>query len=267
MSTGRYRVLVVAPHPDDIEFGCAATIAKWVDEGAEVTFCLVTDGSTGTQDRALVGKGLNEVRMEEATRAADVIGAKEIVWLGYRDGYVEYSLDLRKDIARAFRGARPHRYMIIDPTPLIDGWFINHPDHKAVGQASLDVTLTAGTTTGHFPELLEEGFEPWRGLRELWVFSPEPGPIVVDVSATIDRKIEALLCHRSQVGDDAERISGWIRERAAEEGARAGYAHGESFLVTNRGPGFHPDELDDIDFDFAPLPLDPRSAPVSKPPA
>lgn len=267
MSTARYRALAISAHPDDIEFGCAATVAKWVDEGAEVTICLVTDGSTGTQDRTLMGKGLNEVRVEEARRAADVIGAKEIIWLGYQDGYVEYSLDLRKDIARAFRKAKPHRYMTIEPAPLIDGWFINHPDHKAVGQASLDVAVTAGTTPGHFPELLDEGLEPWRGLRELWMYSPAPGPVVVDVTATIDRKIEALLCHRSQVGDDAERISTWMKQNAAAEGARAGYAYGESFLVTNRGPGFHPDELDDIDFDFDPVPLDPRSAPASKPSA
>ncbi len=265
MTDPRYRVLVVAPHPDDIEFGCAGTIAKWVDEGAAVSICLATDGSTGTQDRSLIGKGLNQIRVDEAQRAAEVLGAKEVIWLGHRDGYVEYSLDLRRDIARAFRKVKPHRYMVIDPTPMIDGWFVNHPDHKAVGNASLDVTLTAGTTPGHFPELIEEGFDPWRGLRELWIFSPSTGPHVVDVTDTIERKIEALLCHRSQVGDDAERISAWIKERSAAEGAPAGYAYGESFVVTNRGPGFHPDELDEIDFDFGPLPLDPRSAPATKP--
>lgn len=266
MTEPRYRVLVVAPHPDDIEFGCAGTVAKWVDEGAAVTICLVTDGSTGTQDRSLMGKGLNQIRVEEAHKAADVLGAKEVIWLGYRDGYVEYSLELRRDIARAFRKVRPHRYVVLDPAPLIGGWFVNHPDHKAVGNASLDVTLTAGTTPGHFPEFLEEGLDPWRGLREMWLFSPEPGPVVVDVTDTIERKVEALLCHQSQVGDDAERISGFIKERAAAEGAREGYAYGESFVVTNRGPGFHPDELDEIDHDFAPLPLDPRSAPATKPP-
>lgn len=266
MSSPAYRVLVVSAHPDDIEFGCAATLAKWADEGAEIVFCLVTDGSTGTQDRALIGEGLNRIRVAEAEAAAKVIGAKEITWLGYRDGYVEYSLDLRRDIAREFRRVRPHRYVVMDPASLIAGWFVNHPDHRAVGQASLDVTLTAGTTPGHFPELLDEGFDPWRGLRELWMVSPEPGPVVVDVTATIDRKIEALLCHASQVGDDSERIGAWMRERAAEEGAREGYAFGESFRVTNRGPGFHPDELDDIDFEFAPLPLDPRSAPARRDP-
>ncbi len=264
MSGSKYRALVVAAHPDDIEFASAATLAKWVDEGAEITFCLVTDGSTGTQDRSLIGTGLNRMRVAEAEAAAKVIGATEVRWLGYQDGYVEYTLGLRKDIARVFREARPHRYMVMDPTSFIDGWFVNHPDHKAVGEASLDVTLTAGTTPGHFPELIEEGFEPWRGLRELWIAGPESGPVVVDVSDTIDRKIEALLCHKSQVGDDVDRIKGWMKERAAEEGARAGYAYGESFRVTNRGPGFHPDELDDIDFDFAPLPLDPRSAPARR---
>ncbi len=257
-----YRALVVTAHPDDMEFGSAGTIAAWADAGADVTVCIVTDGSSGTQDRSLMGAGLSEVRKRESAEAASVLGVSELVWLDYRDGYVEYTLDLRRDLARVFRKYRPHRYMVMDPAPTIEDRFINHPDHRAVGQASLDVTLTAGTTPGHFPELLDEGLEPWRDLREVWIAGPAGGPRVVDVTATIDRKIDALMCHRSQVGDNRAEIEGWIRGRLAEEGARAGFAFGESFRVISQGPGFHADEqLDDVALDVEPPSRDPRAAP------
>jgi len=262
-----WRALVVAAHPDDIEFGCAGTLARWVDEGAELTLCITTDGSTGTQDRELMGEPLREVRAGEAQRAADVIGARELIWLGYPDGYVEYTLDLRRDIARVFRRYRPHRFVVMDPTPTIEDRFINHPDHRAVGQASLDVSMTAGTTPGIFPELLDEGLEPWRGLREVWIAGPAGGPVVVDISKTIDRKIDALLCHVSQVGEDGSEIATWVRDWTAERGAPHGLAHAEAFRVIAQGPGFHAGEQDDVEFDLATPPLDPRSAPAPAGPA
>lgn len=253
------RVLVIAAHPDDTEFGCAGTLAKWADEGSEVTICIVTDGSTGTQNSDVIGERLAEIRRAESQAAADVLGAKELVWLGYRDGSVEYTLDLRRDLARLFRRHRPHRFVVMDPTPTIEDRFVNHPDHRAIGQASLDVTVTAGTTPGHFPELLDEGLRPWRGLRELWIMGPGDKPVASDISATIDRKIEALLCHRSQIGDNADEIATWMRARTAELGERHGVAHAELFQVITQGPGFHEGEQDEVEGDFATAPSDPRS--------
>lgn len=262
MNTVKFRALVVAAHPDDIEFGCAGTVAAWVDQGAEVTYCVVTDGSTGTQDRSLMGANLSTVRRAEAEKAAEIAGANGVVWLEYRDGYVEFTLDLRRDIARVFRSYRPHRFIVMDPIPTIDDRFINHPDHRAVGQASLDVTLTAGTTPGHFPELLEDGLEPWRGLREVWIAGPGARPVVVDISTTIDRKIDALLCHKSQLGDDLEAVGAWMRERAAELGRACDYSHAESFNVIGQGPGFHSDADPNDEADFGEVPHDPRSNPT-----
>ncbi|CAN5778711.1 PIG-L family deacetylase [soil metagenome] len=237
------RALAVAAHPDDIEFGCGGTVATWADAGVEVTFCIVTDGSTGTTERD--AEHLADVRRDEAEGAARVLGAKEVVWLGYRDGYVEYSLGLRRDIARVFRGFRPHRFLVMDPAPVIGDWFINHPEHQAIGRASLDVVPAAGTTPGHFPALLEAGFEPWRELREVWLMGPRGGPIAVDISDAVERKIEALGCHRSQVGDDTEGLGEWIRKRAAEVGEEHGCRYAESFTVLSRGPGFHDNEQSD----------------------
>jgi LmbE family N-acetylglucosaminyl deacetylase len=262
MAPGR-RALVVSAHPDDIEFGCAGTVAQWTDAGAEVAYCIVTDGSTGTQDRDLMGERLSELRRKESSRAAAVVGVDNIVWLGYRDGYVTYTLDLRKDIARVFRRLRPHRFVVLDPAPTTDDRFVNHPDHRAVGQASLDVIVTAGTTPGHFPELLEGGLQPWRGLRELWIMGPGHKPVASDISSTIDRKIEALLCHRSQVGEDAERISEWVRKATSEAGQLHGVAHAETFQVITQGPGFHHEEVsDDPDAHLARPGGDPSAAPV-----
>jgi LmbE family N-acetylglucosaminyl deacetylase len=256
-----WRALVVTAHPDDMEFGCAGTLARWADLGAHITLCIVTDGSTGTQDRELMGERLRAIRIEESAAAAAVVGIDELEWLGYADGYVEYTLDLRLDIARAFRRHRPHRFVVVDPAPTIEDRFINHPDHRAVGLASLDVTLSAGTTPGHFPELLEQGFEPWRGLREVWIAGPGVRPRVVDITDTIDRKIDALMCHRSQLGEDRDEVARWIRERTAEIGKEAGFAHAESFRVIAQGPGFHAGEQDEeVDFgDLPPAPPDPRA--------
>jgi LmbE family N-acetylglucosaminyl deacetylase len=254
----RYRVLAITAHPDDLEFSSGGTIAKWSDEGADVTVCIVTDGSTGTQDRELMGERLAEIRRHEAEAAAKILGAGEFVWMGLPDGYVEYTLDLRRDFARLFRRYRPHRYVVMDPAPTIEDRFINHPDHRAVAQASLDVVMTAGTTPGHFPELLDEGLEPWRGLREVWIAGAGAKPVVIDISATIDRKIDALMCHKSQVADDRPEVERWIRERAESEGRRAGFAYGESFQVISQGPGFHAGEVSE-DVDFPEPAPDPRA--------
>lgn len=262
MTAAPWRALVVTAHPDDVEFAAAGTLARWADEGAAITICLVTDGSSGTQERELIGRKLNETRVSETERAAAIIGAREVVWLGYPDGYVEYTLDLRRDISRVFRRFRPHRFLVMDPTPTIEDRFINHPDHRAVGQASLDVTVTGGTTPGIFPELLEEGLEPWRGLRELWIMGPEAGPVAVDISDTLQRKVDALLCHQSQIGGDADQVVGWVRQWTAKAGEPHGYANAETFRVIREGPGFHAGEQDEADLSVLPSPVDPRSTPT-----
>jgi LmbE family N-acetylglucosaminyl deacetylase len=215
------RVLAVMAHPDDLEFSCGGAAARWADEGAEITLVLVTDGSTGTVDTGLMGAGLAALRRDETLRAAKILGVADVIFLDYRDGYVEYSLELRRDIAREFRRARPDRLVALDPTTLPGGWFVNHPDHRAVGQATLDITVTAGTTPGHFPELLDEGLEPWRELKEIYVCGPGGGEHAEDITTTIDRKVEALRAHHSQVGEWSnldEMIRGWGQMSGKEHG-------------------------------------------------
>lgn len=224
------RILAVTAHPDDIEFGCAGSVARWVDEGAEASFVIVTDGSTGTVDTEMMGDRLATLRREETLAAAKILGVTDVVFLGYRDGYVEPTLDLRRDIAREFRRARPHRMIVMDPQSLPGGWFVNHPDHRAVGQASLDITVTAGTTPGHFTELLDEGLPPWRGLKEIYVSGPGGGEHAVDITSTVDRKIDALKAHASQVGDWAG-LEGMIRGWTKQNGLTQGFEYAELFHV------------------------------------
>jgi LmbE family N-acetylglucosaminyl deacetylase len=220
------RVLVVSAHPDDIEFTCAGAVARWTDEGSEVSYVIVTDGSTGTNDREMFGDKLATVRREESIAAAQVVGVEDVQFLGYRDGYVEHTLDLRRDVARVFR---QKRFIVMDPQPIPGAWFVNHPDHRAIGQACLDITVTAGTTVGHFPELMDEGLEPWRELREIYIGGPGGGEFAVDISATIDRKIAALKCHASQVSEwDVETA---VRSWTQVNGREHGYAHAELFHV------------------------------------
>lgn len=221
------RVLAVSAHPDDIEFSCSGSIARWVDEGAEVTYCIVTDGSTGTAEAELAGDKLAEIRREESVTAAGLVGVEEVIFLGYRDGYVEHTLELRRDIARVFRRARPHRLMALDPAPIPGGWFINHPDHRAVGQASLDICVTAGTTPGHFPELLDEGLEPFE-VPNVWIPTYEgEADTFVDITDTIEVKIQALRCHESQIGESP--VDDWIRTRARERAVGQSFEYAEAF--------------------------------------
>jgi LmbE family N-acetylglucosaminyl deacetylase len=135
-----------------------------------------------------------------------------------------------KDLARQFRRHRPHRLVCMDPQRLPTDMFVNHPDHRFVAMAALDMTLTGGTTAAIFPELvLEEGLQPWRELQETWIFGPADGPTAVDITDVVERKLDALQAHVSQVGEWD--VRSFMKERLAERGHPFGYAYAESFRV------------------------------------
>lgn len=227
---GRRRALAVAAHPDDIEFGAAGTVARWGDEGWDVRYVIATSGEKGAQDARVDAVALACLREEESRRAAAACGVTDVTFLGFPDSEVVLDSRLRRALSRQFRRHRPHRLLAMESGALLDVSFVNHPDHRAVGQAALDITVTGGTTAAIFPELvLEEGLEPWRGLEEIWLMGPGAGPMVVDVSTTIDRKIEALRAHHSQVGSWDVETS--VRRHLAELGARHGYTYAEAFRV------------------------------------
>lgn len=229
------RVLVVMAHPDDIEFGAAGSAAHWIAGGAEVTYCVVTDGSAGSNTPGEDLEQLVLTRQDEQRRAASIIGVKSVIFLGYKDGVLQPTLELRRDITRVIRQVRPDRVVAQDPSTIYwrDG-YINHPDHRAAGEATLYAVFPSAETRPIFPELLDEGLEPHK-VKTLYLTLASEPTVAVDISTTIDHKIEALMCHQSQVSEEAGR---WVTERSKEYGEKAGMAYAEIFRMLK----FVPDE-------------------------
>jgi len=222
------RAMVIAAHPDDIEFVVAGTVAKWVQAGTQIRYVLATSGDAGSHEPDMTRKSLARIREAEQRAAARAVGVDDVVFLGYRDGEVEPTLALRRDLVREIRRFRPDTVICYDPTRLLVGdRYINHPDHRAVGQAALDATAPAAAMPLVFAELREEGLEPHRVKDVLIASTVEPNTWI-DVSDTLDLKIEALHQHASQFPD------GWdpgdmIREWAAESGKKGGVPYAEAF--------------------------------------
>lgn len=222
------RVLVIMAHPDDAEFGCAGSVARWVEAGAEVIYCIVTDGAAGSNDPEIDLEALAQQRQAEQRAAAEKVGVKEVHFLGYPDGSLQPTLEVRRDLTRIIRQVRPDRVVCQDPTTVfVNGSYINHPDHRAAGEAAIYAVFPSAVTRPVFPELLQEGLEPHQ-VAELYLDLTLEPTVYVDITATIDRKVEALLCHKSQVGPEVEQ---WIREWNAETGKKAGCAYAEAFRV------------------------------------
>lgn len=221
-------LLVIAAHPDDIEFGAAGTIALWAAAGAKITFCMVTNGAAGSNKPDADLNALITQRQEEQWAAAKILGVQDVRFLGYQDGILQPTLELRSDLTRIIREIRPDRVMIQDPTLFFAGnYYINHPDHRAAGEAAAYAVFPSAGTRPIFPELLAEGLEPFDPLQ-LWLMFANTASIVVDITPYIDHKIKSLLCHKSQLGEDVvDMVKSWDRET----GKTHGYAYAESFNV------------------------------------
>ena len=224
------RALFIAAHPDDIEFAAAGTAAKWAQAGTRVRYVLVTSGDIGSLSPSITHEELARIREAEQRAAARVIGMDEsdVVYLGYRDGQVEPTLTLRCDLAREIRRFKPDTVVCFDPTRLFAGrGYLNHPDHRAVGQAALDAAAHAAAWPLGFPELLQEGLEPHAVEEILITFASRPDTWI-DITDTLDLKIEALRQHVSQF--PTGQVPGeLLREWAIECGKPAGLACAEAF--------------------------------------
>jgi LmbE family N-acetylglucosaminyl deacetylase len=222
------RVLVVAAHPDDIEFGAAGTVARWVGEGATVRYLLVTRGDKGSDDPSADMAALARLREDEQRAAAAELGVEGVDFLDEPDGQVEPSLALRERITRAIRAFRPEVVMTHDPTVLfVNNEWVNHPDHRVVGQATVDAVFPTARDPLNFRAHLDEGLEPWK-VAELYLWSTNEANQLVDIGATLERKVASLARHASQFRafDDVAR---WVRRRSEELGERAGYQAAEGF--------------------------------------
>ncbi|HUF05995.1 MAG TPA: PIG-L deacetylase family protein [Candidatus Binatia bacterium] len=222
------RALVVISHPDDGEFGAGPTIAHLTAAGARVDYVVTTDGSKGTEDLDVTPEELSSTRMAEQRAAADILGVSEIVHLGYPDGYLTPSLDLRRDITRQIRRFRPDLVITQNPTRRLDhNPFIGHPDHLATGEATLASVYPAARDHLNFPELwTDERLEPWK-VRQVLLTGVEQPNLWIDVSETFETGLRSILAHVSQVtpGEVEERM----RERARLVGEPQGIGLAQAF--------------------------------------
>jgi LmbE family N-acetylglucosaminyl deacetylase len=224
------RVLVVVAHPDDIEWGMAGTVARWVDEGKQVAYLLVTRGEAGSEDRDLSPAEAGAVREREQRAAAAAVGVSDVRFLDWADDTVYYGPELRRALAREIRRARPEIVMTHQFTHFWGSGNVNHADHRAVGLATMDAILDASLRHA-FPELRAEGLEPWREVKRLYLAGDPGADEAVDVSTTLDRAIAALQQHATYMtglGLDAGNI---LRDHTERNGALWGLAHAELYRV------------------------------------
>ena len=231
------RILVIAAHPDDVDFGSAGTVARWTDAGIEVIYCIVTDGDAGGSDPAISRADMATLRRGEQTAAANQVGVHDLRFLGYPDGQVEATLGLRRDLARVIRQVRPDRVVCPNPERNLARMAASHPDHRAVGSAALDAVYPDARNPFAFPELRErEGLAAWT-VREVWIAGTTALNHYVDVTATFPRKVAALRAHESQTGD-MENLEEFIRGWLARNAQQAGWPEGrlaEAFHVMDTG--------------------------------
>lgn len=213
-------VMVVAPHPDDAEFGAGGTIAGWTGEGKQVVLVICTKGDKGTSDRRMAPERLARIREQEQRDAAGVLRVREVVFLGYPDQGLEDTPAFRKELVRLLRAYRPGTVVTSDPYLR----YISHRDHRITGQVVLDAVYPCARDHLAYPDLLEEGLEP-HSVREMLFWQSEDINYRTDITRTFDRKVAALRCHASQMEQIASAVGdpdleGWLRElcRALAQG-------------------------------------------------
>ncbi|MGH2529220.1 MAG: PIG-L deacetylase family protein [Actinomycetota bacterium] len=217
--------LVLFAHPDDAEYMCGGTIAEWTREGTEVHYVIVTDGSAGSNEPGAVRSEISKVRKREQKAAAKVLGVKTVTFLDFPDGMLEVNLETRKAVTREVRRLRPEVVVAPDPSRLWYGrQYINHADHRAAGELALCAVMPDAPSRPQFPELLDEGLEPYE-IPHLWLATEEPDTYL-DITKTMDVKLEALTKHRSQNLEDS---LAWVRDRARELGEKGGVEYAEGF--------------------------------------
>jgi LmbE family N-acetylglucosaminyl deacetylase len=231
------RVLVVTAHPDDVDFSWAGTVACMTDAGIDVSYCIVTDGDAGGSETGIPRSEMGPKRREEQTAAAAVVGVHDLRFLGYPDGRVESTLDLRRDISRVIRQVRPDRVIMQSPVRNIDFVYASHPDHLAVAEAAIAAVYPDARNRWAHPELEAEGHEPWT-VPQVWLGARGPDVThYVDITVAIERKVEALLCHKSQSLDPegiGELLRGWAKMNAEGAGLPDG-RYAEAIRVINTG--------------------------------
>jgi LmbE family N-acetylglucosaminyl deacetylase len=236
------RAMCIYAHPDDAEFTVAGTVARWAQAGCRCVYVLCTDGDVGTHDPELTREQLAAVRRKEQRDACRVLGVEKVIFLGYGDGLLQPTLDLRRDLVREIREHKPEIVICGDPTVFFHGdEYINHPDHRAAAQAALEAVFPAASMPLVFPELNENGRTPHR-VKQVYISGSTDPNAWVDISDTMTLKIEALRQHKSQLGDwdPSEMLQRWAKERA--EGKEMPYAEAFRRMVLVREADESPED-------------------------
>lgn len=226
-------VLGVVAHPDDLEFGMAGTVAKYVSEGAETYYLILTNANKGSSDRSVTSAELRAIRQEEQRAAGKVLGLSDVFFADYEDGCLEVNMDVKRDIAHIIRQVKPDVVLTMDPTMTYDvgRGFINHPDHRAAGQATLDAVYPLARDHLSFPELLKAGLEPHIVKTVLMTHFGQEN-FYVDISQHIETKLQALAEHKSQVADPALQM---VKQWGSQLGSKVGAAYAEGFVRIDVG--------------------------------
>lgn len=216
---------MVVAHPDDVDFGSAGTIAKWTAEGTKVSYCMITNGDAGGFDHAVTREEMAGIRQQEQRAAAAEVGVDDVVFLGYPDGRLTVSIELRRDITRVIRQRRPDRLVCQSPDRNWQRIQASHPDHLAAGEATIAAVYPDARNPFAHPELLADENLQEHTVKQLWVAAVSDADTFVDVTDTFDRKLAALRCHVSQVAhhDDLEgMLRGWLTMMAQRGGLPEG---------------------------------------------
>ena len=228
------RVLVVMAHPDDCDFGAGGTIAQWSAKGIQVSYCIITNGDQGGEESGIPIEKMAQVRQKEQRDAGAELGVSDITYLNYRDGWLMPSIELRKEIVKAIRIAKPDRMVVQSPERNWERIFASHPDHLAAGETAIQAVYPDARNPYAFTDLKEAGFEPWR-VREVWMTgSPTPNHFV-DITDTFNKKMAALHAHVSQTAHNKElekMVREWGERNAQAQGLAAGRVV-EVFKVIN----------------------------------
>jgi LmbE family N-acetylglucosaminyl deacetylase len=226
------KILVILAHPDDPEFFCGATLARWAMAGHEIHYCILTCGDKGNEKRDFTTDEICRIRHAEQRAAANVIGVKSVRFLDLEDGYLTPSIDLRREVVRVIRQEKPDILVTCDPTNLYPSgtYRLNHPDHRYAGQVVLDAVFPAAGNAHFFPELLvDEALEP-HTPREVWVSLPSQPDVTLDATATWEIKMCALKEHKSQIGSLSE-FEKRMRSRRTPESTEEQPRYEENFRV------------------------------------
>jgi len=224
------RFMVVVAHPDDADFGPAATAATWIATGSVGALVCLTSGEAGADDHETDPLHLARLREDEQRRAAAIVGYEEVHFLHQPDGALANDLAVREQLVRLLRAFKPDAVLCQDPTVVFhDSRFVNHTDHRAAGMAAVDAVYPAARNAMAFPHLAREGLAP-HVVPRLYLFATNEPNAWVDTTAAFERKLQALHEHDSQLREP-EKVVEWVRRWAEENGKRVGVALADAFRV------------------------------------